>query len=153
MLKYQFLHFFLVISFLKGNKMSLEQKAQILQAAAATTSGVRDLVETLNWKTSNVVSLLREMSNERLIEMQQATPSKPGRPKKYIVPTLLGLELLEAYGKMKILPLRARKEDLERAAKDALYACRLAANGHSTFQIFLELNAIVRNIRVSSQAH
>jgi len=133
--------------------MYLEHKAKILQAAAVDARGVRDLVKTLNWKTSKVVSLLKEMSSERLIEMQQATTSKRGRPKRQIAVTPLGFEFLETYGKMKILPLRARKEDLERAEKDALYARRLEVSGHTTFQIFLELNKVVRNIRISSQTH
>ncbi len=133
--------------------MLLEQKAKILQATVATACGIRKLVKTLNWKTSKVISLLREMNSEGLIEIQLATVSKPGRPKKHIKPTPLGLELLEAYRKMETLPLRARKEDLERAERDALYAGRLAANGHSTFKVFLELNRIVRNIRLSSQTH
>jgi hypothetical protein len=49
-------------------------------------------------------------------------------------------------------PLRARKKDLERAAKDAAYTSRLVANGHSPFKLFMELNMIARNIKVSSEA-
>jgi len=131
--------------------MSLDQRAQILEAAVSTTCGVRDLVQVLEWKTSKVISLLREMNKERLIDLQQVTYSRRGRPKKNIICTSLGFEFLETYRRLKMKPLRARKEDLEHAVKDASYASRLVAYGHSPFQIFMELNTIARNIKVSSQ--
>jgi predicted transcriptional regulator len=135
----------------KGNKMSLEQKAQILEAATLAPCGVRDVVETLTCKTARVVSLLKEMKEEELIELKDAAPSKRGRPKKIITCTPLGFELLEAYRRMKMKPLRARKTDLERAVKDALYAERLVAGGHSAFELFMELNTIASNTKVSSE--
>ena len=130
--------------------MSFDQRAQILEAAASTVCGVRDLVHVLEWKTSKVVSLLREMNNERLIDLQQVK-SRRGRPKKNIVCTPLGFEFLETYRKLRMKPLRARKEDLEHAARDAAYASRLVAYGHSPFKIFMELNTIASNIKVSSE--
>jgi DNA-binding PadR family transcriptional regulator len=131
--------------------MSLTQRAQILEATTSTTDGVRDLVRSLKWKTSNIISLLKKMNEEQLIEFQQATHSKRGRPKKTVICTPLGLEFLETYRKLRMKPLRARKEDLDRAVKDAGYASRLVADGHSPFQVFVELNIIARNIRLSSE--
>jgi len=131
--------------------MLLDQRAQILEAAVSTTCGVRDLVQVLEWKTSKVILLLREMNKEKLIDLQQVTYSRRGRPKKNIICTPLGFEFLETYRRLKMKPLRARKEDLEHAVQDASYASRLVANGHSPFQLFMELNAIARNIKVSSQ--
>ena len=131
--------------------MSLDQRARILEAAVSTTCGVRDLVQALEWKTSKVVSLLREMNKEKLVDLQKATYSRRGRPKKNIICTPLGFEFLETYRKLKMKPLRARKEDLEHAVRDALYTSRLVANGHSPFQIFMELNTIASNIKVSSE--
>ena len=131
--------------------MSLGQRAQILEATTSTTVGVRDLVRSLKWKTSNIISLLKKMNEEKLIEFQQATHSKRGRPKKTVVCTPLGLEFLETYRKLRMKPLRARKEDLDRAVKDAGYASRLVASGHSPFQVFVELNMIARNIKLSSE--
>jgi hypothetical protein len=131
--------------------MSLDERAQILEAAASNAHGVRDLVRVLGWKTSKVVSLLREMTKERLIDLQQVKRSRRGRPKNNVVCTSLGLEFLESYRRLKMQPLRATKEDLEHAVRDASYASRLVANGHSPFQIFMELNTIARNIKVSSQ--
>ena len=131
--------------------MSLDQRAQILEVAVSTACGVRDLVQTLEWKTSKVVSLLREMDKEKLIDLQQVTCSRRGRPKKNVICTPLGFEFLETYRKLKMKPLRARKEDLEHAIRDASYASRLVANGHSPFQIFMELNTIAHNIKISSE--
>ena len=131
--------------------MSLDQRAQILEATTSTSRGVRDLVQLLKWKTSNVISLLRKMNEEQLIEFQQVAHSKRGRPKKGVTCTPLGFEFLETYKKLKMKPLRARKEDLDHAVKDAAYASRLVANGHSPFRIFMELNKIARNIKVSSE--
>jgi hypothetical protein len=131
--------------------MSLDQRARILEVAVSTTCGVRDLVEVLEWKTSKVISLLKEMNKEKLINLQQVTYSRRGRPKKNIICTPLGFDFLETYRKLKMKPLRARKEDLEHAVKDASYTSRLVANGHSPFHIFMELNTIARNIKVSSE--
>ncbi len=131
--------------------MSLSQRAQILIVVSATNFGVRELAQTLKWKTANVVSLLKKMSEEQLVRLQQDSHSKRGRPKKSIICTPLGFEFLETYRKLKLMPLRARKEDLAHAAKDAAYANRLVANGHSPFQIFMELNMIAHNIAVSSK--
>jgi DNA-binding PadR family transcriptional regulator len=131
--------------------MSLDQRAQVLEAAALTASGVRDLIRTLKWKTSNIISLLRKMNEEQLIEFKQAAGSNRGRPKRNVTLTPLGFEFLETYRKLRIKPLKARKEDLYHAARDAAYVSRLIANGHSPFQVFMELNAIARNIKVSSQ--
>ena len=139
------------IYFFKGNKMSLDQRAQILTATNSATYGVRDLAQTLKWKTANVISLLKKMNQEQLVEFQQAPHSKRGRPKKRIACTPLGFEFLATYNKLKMTPLKARKEDLAHAVKDAAYASRLVANGHAPFQIFMELNMIARNITVSSE--
>jgi len=92
------------------------------------------------------------MKDERLIQLQRSHTQKRGRPKKNIACTPLGLAFLETHKKLQIKPLRARKEDLEHAVKDALYAERLAANGHSPFRLFMELNTIAHNIKVASEA-
>jgi DNA-binding MarR family transcriptional regulator len=138
--------------FPEGNKLFLDQKAQIIEAAAKAQCGVRDIAQRLTCKTSRVIALLKEMEEERLIEARPASCSKRGRPKKVIACTSLGLELLEAYRKAAMKPLRAKKADLERAAKDAVYAERLATRGLSPFSLFMELNTIARNIEVSSEA-
>jgi predicted ArsR family transcriptional regulator len=141
-----------VNKFPKGNKMSLEQRAQVLEAVVSAPCGVRDVALALTCRASRVVSLLKEMEGERLIELEQAEPSKRGRPKKLMLCTPLGFEFLEAYKRVQLKPLRAREADLERAVNDALYAERLVSRGHDVFKLFMELNMIARNIEESSEA-
>jgi predicted ArsR family transcriptional regulator len=131
--------------------MSLDQKAQILEAAESTACSVRDIVHILRCRTSGAISLLKEMEEERLIDLRQIKNSRRGRPKKKIICTSLGSEFVETYRKLKMKPLRARKEDFEHAVKDALYTKRLIASGHSPFRLFMELNTIAHNIKIYSE--
>ena len=131
--------------------MSLDQRAQMLEAVVSDPCGVREVIQKLRWKPSRVISLLEMMKEERLIELQCVCVRKRGRPKKNITCTSLGFEFLETYRRLKMKPLRARKEDLEHAVKDALYTERLVANGHSPFKLFMELNTIAHNIKISSE--
>ena len=133
--------------------MSLEQRAKILEITSSSPCGVREIVHLLKLKTSNVISLLRKMREEQLIEIKSVATSKKGRPKKCITVSPLGYDFLDAYKKLNMKPLRARKQDLDRAAKDAFYAMRLVENGHSPFQVFMELNMIASNIKNSSETH
>jgi len=133
--------------------MSLEQRAKILEITTSKTCGVRDIIQLLKMKTSHVTSLLKKMEEEQLITTQSAKNRKKGRPKKLIITTSLGHEFLETYKKLNLNILQSRKTDLNHAAKDAMYAKRLAETGHSPFQIFLELNTIASNIKNSSENH
>ena len=133
--------------------MSLEHEAQILEVVASAPSGIRDLARMLKWKTSTIIFLSKKMNEEGLIEFSKVRCSSRGRPKKNMMPTSLGLDFLETYRKLKMKPLRARKQDLEHAVKDALYTQRLIERGHSPFKLFMELNTIVHNIKLSSETH
>ena len=133
--------------------MFLEQKSQILQIAASGTCGIRDLARKLRWKTSTVVSLTKKMNEEKLIEFQAFRHTGRGRPKKTIECTPLGNEFLKNYRKLTMTPLKATKADFEHAKRDASYTQRLIENEHSPFELFMELNSIVRNIRNSSETH
>lgn len=130
--------------------MSLDQRAKILKAVTSNSYGVKEIIHDIRGKrASNIISLLENMKQERLIDIKQVSLSKRGRPKKKVIATPLGYEFLKAYVKLQTKPLRSSQQDLERAKKDAHYVERLVANGHSPFQIFMELNAIVNNIKVS----
>jgi len=135
-----------------GNKMSLDQRARILETVASAPCGVREAIQRLKWRNSHVISLLERMEDERLIELQHARAHKRGRPKKNITCTSLGLAFLEAYRRLQTKPLRAREADLEHAVQDALYVERLVAHGHSPFKLFVELNTFAHNVKVSSEA-
>ncbi|MGD0204465.1 MAG: helix-turn-helix domain-containing protein [Candidatus Bathyarchaeia archaeon] len=129
--------------------MSLEQQARILQVVISRPCGVRDIIKLLKIKSSNIVSLLRRMEDEKLIEVQFAKGPKRGRPKKCIAASSLGYDFLDSYKKLNLKLLTARKAELDHAVKDAMYASRLAESGHSTFQVFMELNTIASNIKNS----
>jgi hypothetical protein len=90
------------------------------------------------------------MEEEKLIEVQFAKGPKKGRPKKCVTASALGYDFLDSYKKLNLKRLTARKADLDHAVKDAMHASKLAENGHSTFQVFMELNTIARNIKNSS---
>jgi len=140
------------LCFLLGNIMSLDQRARVLEVVVSASCGVRDVIRRLRWKASRVVGLLEWMCDEGLVELCVVSGSGRGRPKKNIVCTRLGFEFLEAYRRLKAKPLRARKADLERAVRDALYVERLEAAGHSPFRLLLELNEVVHNISESSES-
>jgi hypothetical protein len=131
--------------------MSFDEKAQVLETAISASPSVRDVVNTLPRRTSKIIALLKEMEKERLIKFQDVKRSNRGRPKRTIVCTSLGIEFLESYRRLRMKQMRAGKEDLERAVQDAKYAERLVAYGHSPFKLFMELNKIARNIKVSSE--
>jgi len=134
--------------------MSLDQRAQVLSLISPARYGVREVIQKLRWKSSHVISLLEQMENEGLVELDKYRAreiSKKGRPKKVMKCTSLGNEFLETYHTLKMKPLRARKEDLKHAVKDALYAQRLVENGHSPFKLFLELNTFAHNAKISSE--
>lgn len=132
--------------------MSLDQRAKILEEVVSNSCGVKEIVQKVKGKrASDIISLVKDMNREKLVELQQASKSRRGRPKKRITLTALGYEFLESYRRLKAKPLRSRRQDLERAKRDAAYVERLVANGHSPFQLFMELNTIACNIKVSGE--
>lgn len=130
--------------------MLVDARARILKIANLNLCGVKEVVQKLDLRTSSTLSLLEKMSEEGLIRLENSH-SKRGRPKKIIKPTALGYEFLEAFDKLKIKPLKAKRSDLKHAVDDALYARRLVEKGHSPFALFMELNNIARNIKVSAK--
>lgn len=131
--------------------MSTDHRAMILNTAISAPCGVREIIEKLKLRSSDVISLIEKMEEERLIDLQYARKHRQGRPKKIITCTSLGIDYLQTYKRLKTKPLRARKEDLERAVKDAQYTKRLIANGHSAYELFMELNTIASNIKITSK--
>ena len=138
--------------------MSMDQRAQILEAVLSAERGTRELIQALGWASSRTITLVRKMEDEGLIVGMKTTDTHPskrarrGRPRKAVTCTPLGLEFLASYEKLRMKPLRARKADLAHAARDAQYTARLVAAGHSPFQLFMELNNTASNIKISSEA-
>lgn len=131
--------------------MSIDAKARILKIAYSDLCGVKEVVQKIDLRTSNALSLLEKMSEEGLINLENRH-SERGRPRKIVKLTALGYEFLQAYEKLKAKSLKSRKSDLKHAADDALYTRRLAEKGHSPFALFMELNNIASNIKGSAKA-
>jgi hypothetical protein len=132
--------------------LSLDQRAKILEAVTSNSYGIKETIQKVQGtRASNIISLVKDMTQERLVQVQQVPRSRPGRPKKKIIPTSLGYEFLETYRTLKAKPLRSRQSDLEHAKRDAAYAESLVKNGHSPFQLFMELNTIANNIKISGE--
>jgi predicted ArsR family transcriptional regulator len=130
--------------------MSMDARASILRIAYSDLRGVKEVVQKIDLRTSNALLLLEKMSEEGLINLESKR-SERGRPKKIVKPTALGYEFLQAYEKLKVKSLKSRKSDLKHAVDDALYTRRLVEKGHSPFALFMELNNIASNIKVSAK--
>lgn len=123
--------------------MSVEIKVKLLKAVNHQPAGVKELARKLNHRPETVISLIEEMEEQGLLEKKAEKRSTRGRPKCLIKPTILGEDYISTYDALESKPLRSRKTDLTRAAKDAEYAKRLVARGLSPFHLSLELNSIV----------
>jgi len=126
--------------------MGIDDEATVLRAVRSSPCSIRALMETLHWKTSKALGLIREMEEEGLIEFREEKGNKQGRPRKVATVTPLGEEFLKDYKRLEKKRLKARKTDLQHATRDAQYVDRLVEAGQDTFKLFLELNDLVRCI-------
>jgi len=126
--------------------MGVDDKAMVLRAVSSSPCSIRVLMEMLHWKTSKALGLIREMEEEGSIELREEKGNKRGRPRRMATVTPLGEEFLRDYKRLEEKRLKARKTDLQRAARDAQYVDRLVEAGQDTFKLFLELNDLVRRI-------
>lgn len=123
--------------------MSVESTAQMLTAIQSRSPGVKELVKATRRRSQATVRLVRALRAQGLIASERKAGGR-GRPKEVFKATPLGIEYLEAYGRLRGVPLRATEGELRKAAEDARYVGRLAARGVDTFRVFMELNALVR---------
>ena len=126
--------------------MSLELRAALLKAAKRSPAGVGELARRLHRRTEVVVSLIREMAEDGLLERRAERRGGRGRPRTLVTPTPLGEDYLDAYRALELKPLRSRRAGLVRAAGDGEYAARLEARGLSPFDLFMELNSLVGRV-------
>lgn len=122
--------------------MSSEIVAEILKAVSPRPCGVRELAKKLNHRPKTVISLVKEMEEQGLIERKVEKRKVRGRPRYLIKPSILGEDYFTTYRKLELKKLRSRRTDLIRATRDAKYVKRLVARGQSPFHLFLELNSI-----------
>jgi len=127
----------------------LDEKATILNVIRPNPCGVRELVERLCWKTERVISLLKTMENEGLIEFHENITSNRGRPKKLIVTSILGGEFLDTFEKCRGKAIQINHNDIKSAVHQANLAKKLEKYLVSPFQRFWELNSIALKVRDS----
>lgn len=126
-----------------------DEKAAVLKAIEPNPCGVRELVEKLHWKTQRVISLLRTMQEEGVIEFYENVASSRGRPKKLVVPSILGGEFLEAFERCKRKAIQINRNDIKSAVYQANLVKKLEEYHVSPFQRFWELSSIALRLRNS----
>jgi len=124
--------------------MSIEAKAQTLAAVKREQLGVRELSRIMQTRTQTIVSLIKRMNAEGLVEVKPEKTHMKGRPRLIISATALGDDYLDTYHRLLSKPLRSSRNDLLKANRDAEYVNRLVTRGKKPYDAFLELNRLVR---------
>lgn len=127
----------------------LDERAAVLQTISPDPRGVRELVKKLRWKTTRVISLLKTMEKEGLIDFSKSSNSHRGRPKKIVAPTVLGNEFLETFQQCQRKVVQMNYNDVKSAVHQALLVKRLEEFNISPYQRFMELNTLAFKIRTS----
>ena len=130
-----------------GNILSVEAEARLLSAIEERPLGVRDLSKAMRRRTQVVVSLVKRMESGGLVEVTPVRGGGRGRPARLVSASILGEGFLEAFRRLRRMPLKSSRNDLLRARADAEYVNRLIARGRDPYHAFLELNVIVRDNR------
>ena len=130
--------------------MSIEIRAQLLDTIRKERLGIREIAKRFRKRPQAIISLIKEMENEGLLETYSDETRSRGRPKKMLKQTVLGEDYLETFRRLKLKTLRANKNDLLKAKKDAEYVNRLIVRGKNPYQTFTELNDLVRASRDSA---
>jgi DNA-binding PadR family transcriptional regulator len=124
--------------------MSLEVEVQVLSIVKKYPLGVREISKIMRRRTQTVVSTIKMMNAAGLVDVRPEETRRRGRPRQIVKATMLGDEYLEAYNRLRIMPLRSNRNDLVKAKRDAEYVNRLVARGKVPYDTFLELNGLVR---------
>jgi len=128
-----------------GNKMSVEVEAQILSIVKKHPAGVRELSKIMRRRIQTVVSTIKRMNAEGLVDVKPEKTHSKGRPRLIISATALGDDYLDTYHRLLSKPLRSSRNDLLKANRDAEYVDRLISRGKDPYEAFLELNVVVRD--------
>ena len=130
-----------------GNILSVEVEAQLLRAVKERSLGVTELSRAMRRRTQVVVSLIKRMEAGGLVDVTLERGAGRGRPARIVSASILGEGYLEAFHRLRRMPLRSSRNDLLRARADAEYVNRLIARGRDPYRAFLELNGIVGDRR------
>lgn len=130
----------------------LDERATILQmiSNARANYGVSDLIKKLRFQNKKVVSLLRAMEREGLIDFLESSNSTTrGRPKKIPIVTVLGKEMLKDFVKCKKHIIQINDNDIKSSIQQISLKRALEERNVSSYQRFFELNNIAFRIKNS----
>jgi len=128
----------------------LDERVAILKVINQKPCGVTELVKRLRWRPKRVISLLRAMEREGLVDFQETSNSrKVGRPPKLPTVTKLGNEFFNAFMECKKKIIQINDNDIKSAIYQASLSERLIEHNISPYQRFFELNNLALRIRNS----
>jgi DNA-binding MarR family transcriptional regulator len=133
----------------------LGERVAILRTISDKTCCVSDLIRELRVRNEKVVSLLRAMEKEGLVDFPKNNNcarnnlTLKGRPKKIAVMTPLGQKLLEDYVKCERNIIQINANDIQSSIHQVSLRKSLEERNISVYERFLELNEIVYNIKNS----
>lgn len=128
----------------------LDERATILQTIGDQAYGVSDLIKKLRFRNEKIVSLLRAMEREGLVDFSRSNNSTVrGRPKKIPIVTALGKQMLKDYLKCKRNIIQINDNDIKSCIHQISLRRTLKKNKVSLYRRFLELNEIAFRIKNS----
>lgn len=136
----------------------LDKRVAILRTISNKTCCVCDLIKELRVRSEKIVSLLRAMENEGLVDFPKNNnyarnnSALKGRPKKIAVMTPLGQKFLEDYVKCERNIIQIYATDIQSSIHQVSLRKSLEERNISIYERFLELNEVVHSIK-NSVAH
>jgi len=131
----------------------LEERVAILQAINGQPCGVSDLIKKLKFRNEKIVSLLKAMENEGLIDFMAtsrgANSTRRGRPKRIPVVTALGEQMIKDYIKCTRNIIQLNNNDIIRSMHQISLRKLLEENNISPYQRFFEVNEVAFRIKNS----
>jgi DNA-binding MarR family transcriptional regulator len=133
----------------------LGERVAILRIISNKTCCVSDLIRELRVRNEKVVSLLRTMEKEGLVDFPKNNNyarnnlTLKGRPKKIAVITPLGQKLLEDYVKCERNTIQINANDIQSSIHQVSLRKSLEERNIPLYERFLELNEIVHSIKNS----
>lgn len=129
----------------------LDERATILQTISDQAYGVSDLIKKLRFRSEKIVSLLKAMKREGLIDFSAHSNNSTlkGRPKKIPIVTALGKEMLKDYVKCKRNIIQINDNDIKSSIHQISLRKTLEEKNVSLYRRFFELNDIAFRIKNS----
>lgn len=128
----------------------LDEKVAILRTLDGQPYCVSDLIQKLTLRSAKIVSLLRVMKKEGLIDfLETGNQQSRGRPKKISVVTTLGEKLLKDYKRCQRNVIQINENDIRSDIRQVRSKRLLEEKDISPYQRFFELSEIAFQIQNS----